>query len=402
MAAKQHRPQSQAGFTLIELMISMGIILTITIAAFSLMDGAMRTSATFYEQTEAQQNLRITQDHINRDLTDTGYKLANISDGLLRVPLDFTQTYISANPVGTVTTGPADEHYVRLRLVTSDDDVPAALSDVLTGTDRITTIRSDIRSDDEIDGVPTFPLSVLRRVGASGDPIVKPNLNTFRVDLFQTRENTDPVRLANIVNKFRVGEVYLFDNSSTAAALGVVTAVTTGPNASVTFAGGDAYGLNKNGVPHLTKVAYPDGYANNAIPEALTITRIQLVTYFVDADGLLRRRVFGRPRPVATPVEDFIADALAGEVIAEHFTDLQFRYEVRDEIDPNVVLTVDSLTEVQQALVRQAEFQTEAETAHAVGGAKDAEHHYGKLRTSSTTRTSLRNVVYGPADQRFN
>src|SRR3977135_1017011 len=63
---------NQEGFSIIEMMIAVGIMVIVTAAVCSLMRDSIRVSKTTYELTDAQENLRTAQEYVNRDLMNAG------------------------------------------------------------------------------------------------------------------------------------------------------------------------------------------------------------------------------------------------------------------------------------------------------------------------------------------
>jgi type IV pilus assembly protein PilW len=61
------------GFTLIELMISVGIFSVVTLAAFAVLSSSQRTSVTMDQTVQIQQNVRMALDLMARDIRMTGY-----------------------------------------------------------------------------------------------------------------------------------------------------------------------------------------------------------------------------------------------------------------------------------------------------------------------------------------
>jgi len=56
------RSPREAGFSLVELMIAMGVMVTLTAIVMTLMADSIKISTVTNELTEAQQNLRAAQD----------------------------------------------------------------------------------------------------------------------------------------------------------------------------------------------------------------------------------------------------------------------------------------------------------------------------------------------------
>src|SRR6266576_3016822 len=63
---------NQEGFTVIEMMVAVTIMIIVSAGVFSLMKSSMTIATASYEMTDAQENLRIAQEYINRDLMNAG------------------------------------------------------------------------------------------------------------------------------------------------------------------------------------------------------------------------------------------------------------------------------------------------------------------------------------------
>ncbi len=105
----------QAGFSMMELLISLATMTIITGAAFALIGGSIKfTNATFH-MTDAEQTMRTAHEIINRDLTTAGNGLRGV--GTIQAPSGFVQNYLTVSPVIS------SPGYVNLSLVTSDDNI---------------------------------------------------------------------------------------------------------------------------------------------------------------------------------------------------------------------------------------------------------------------------------------
>jgi prepilin-type N-terminal cleavage/methylation domain-containing protein len=335
----------QAGFSLIELLIAVSVMVIVLAAITASLKGSFQISATSYELTDAQQGLRAAHEYINRDLITAGDGLNGINN--IRVPVGFVQAYLTQSPV----LDGSDPGYMELSLVTSDDNVPVGTpvpgtnppTTVLGGTDRITILQTD----------RTFaPIALpAEAVAPSGS-----NITINPADL----------------NLFRIGEIY-FIASGAKATLGVITDIGgTNTNPVLVFAEGDIYGINHEGV------SGPINFVSEGGTLPTTLMRMNLAHYFINSEGLFVRRLFG------------VAGAgFKDTVIAEHFVDLQFRYSLnlRDDKD-NMQQPVSKLeTTVQQTATRQVEISLKARTVHPLN---DGQPKY----LSMTTATSIRNMQF--------
>jgi prepilin-type N-terminal cleavage/methylation domain-containing protein len=342
---KRAGAHGQAGFSLMELLIAMTVMVVIMAAIFACLKDSFQISATSYELSDAQQSLRAAHEYINRDLITAGDGLNGINN--IRVPVQFVQGYLTQSPV----LDPNDPGYMELSLIVSDDNVPGGTpvlgtnpqTNVLAGTDRITILETD-RTFTNI----SLPAEAINASG-SGVSISPADINLFRI-----------------------GEIY-FIAAGAKATLGVVTNIGgTNTNPTLVFADGDVYGLNHQGV------GGPINFVSEGGTLPTTLMRMNIAHYFVNSDGLFVRRLFG------------VAGAgFKDTVIAEHFTDLQFRYllSLRDANDQMQQPVSRLETSVQQTATRQVEISLKVRTAHAINDGQPKS-------LSMTTATSIRNMQF--------
>lgn len=336
----------QAGFSLLELLIAVTMMTIILAAVFDSVKSSFQVSVTSYELTDAQQSLRTAHEYINRDLLTAGDGLNGINN--IRVPVGFVQSYLTQSPV----LDPSDPGYMELSIVNSDDNVPGGTpvlgtnppASILAGSDRITVLGAD----------RAFAAVTLQAADIAPDG---------------SAVTISPAD----VNLFNIGEIY-FIASGARATLGVVTDITTGSNNNprLVFADGDIYGINRAGV------GGPINFVTEGGTLPATLTRMSISHYFVDSNGLFVKRLFGVARKGFTDT-----------VIAEHLSDLQFRYSLNlRDARGNVQQPVDRLeTTMQQTAARQVEVALKARTAHPTG---DGQPKF----LSMTTSTSIRNLQF--------
>ncbi len=349
-----HRPTRQAGYTLLELMVSLGIMLTLMAVAMRFMNEAVNITNVTAEVTEAQQNLRTAQDFIARDITGTADGMQNIKSPRMTISFLAYVTTLPVSVTGSTTQGV-------LGVVTSDDQAPAGTAvpipspspssstPVLQATDRLTLMRID----------KTF------------------NSNTGSISLGTTSTSADgktvTLPVGTVMTPFKIGDIYFF-TSTNGSAFGSVTAIS---GTALTFNANDRYKMNEVAATGpIAKVV-----ANS---KPTTMMRMLLIHYYVDSSGLLRRRVYG----VAG------GGGYTDSVVAEHVADLQFRYLLgKSNTNGTLVQPVTKLTtEDQQSYVRQVEVTVTTETTHTVGYDKDGNRI--KHRMSMTGTTAVRNMQF--------
>jgi prepilin-type N-terminal cleavage/methylation domain-containing protein len=356
---------NQRGFSILELMIALGVMLIIMASVVTLMKGGMRVSNTTFELTDAQESLRTAQEYINRDLVVAGDGLRSVPK--VRVPSGFVTNYLTLTPVTDVN----DPGIIPLAILTSDDNVPA--STAVRNTSPAVTVRSTPNVTDRMTMLAldrTFnPIALLSSATA---------VNTSNV--------TISIAAADL-SKFTVGEIY-FITSELGGAFGTITSITAASGATppkLVFASGDTYGLNNMSSTGPLKAVSAGG----TLPTSLM--RMQIIHYFINSNGLLIRREFG-----------VIGAGFTDSIVAEHVTNLQFRY-VLDLTDAGgfVMQPVRRLANSdQQDAVRQVEVTCSAETVHFVNTQNvNGSQAATRQEITMTTSTSVRNIQFREALQ---
>jgi Tfp pilus assembly protein PilW len=363
--------KQQAGYSLIELMVTLATMLVISAASFALISSSLRFSNSTYHLVDAQEGLRASHEIIHRDLTTAGDGLTGI--GTITVPLTFVQNYLTQDPV----VDPSTPDYVNLALVTSDDNVAANTAvpqtspavNVLTGSDRLTMLTRDYEFNTG-NGVTLLA----GKITVNGS-------------------NTNLLVGATNIGKFQNGELYAIV-SQNSAAFGVVTNVNTSTN-TVVMGNADGLGLNQTGVG--TPVSTVSNVVSGISTQNVTVLRFQIVHYFVNSNNLLIRRIFGVK-----------GGSFVDSVVAEHVTSLNFRYllNLTDANgfvqQPKTVLT----TSQEQIGVRQVETSIGVETVRTVNAVTNVNASSngvcggsanGKQIICSTTSTTVRNLQFRQA-----
>lgn len=309
----------QKGFTLLELLVSMGIVVSVVaIATGALMQAQKATTAVAYE-ANTQQNLRAGMHFMVRDLLQAG---EGIPQGGISIPY----TTISAiNRPGTATIFP--NSYTTLPAITPGSllgqlatSINPSTQAVLTGspTDIINILYADnilvdgagnyLYSFPVVQAAPSTP-ACAGLIAATGASV------TLAANCFAMPGVTNPITAGNLI---------MFHNQN-GTALEYVTSVA---GQVMNFAGGDPAGLNQSGMPNGT-------VANLATTPGVfpptTVTRVWMVSYYVDAtnpqDPQLIRQVNYPNYPVATPANPPLA-------ISDVIENLGFSYDITSSTDP--------------------------------------------------------------------
>jgi prepilin-type N-terminal cleavage/methylation domain-containing protein len=348
---------NQAGFSLIEMMIAITVMVLVASAVVTLMKGSMIITTANYELTDAQQNLRTSQEFINRDLMNAGDGLKTVSK--IYVSNAFVGNYITLTPIADADM-PANVR--NLGILTSDNQVPAGTA--VVGASPATTVLSTPSLTDrqtilEIDPqfIPIAPSSI----NAAGTIVTLPNGADMTL--------------------YTVNEIYYF-SSAVGGTFATITNINSGAR-QLTFASGDTYGLNLSGAANLIKLVSTNG----TLPTSLQ--RMRLIHYYVNASNLLMRRVFG-----AKCIPTQTCAGFQESIIAEHVLNVQFNYSL-DMTDGsgNVVQPTGVLaTPVDRTNVRQVEVTVTVETPHVLQSGS-------RSQLSMSTSTSVRNMQFRQSSQ---
>lgn len=337
--------ENQKGFSLVEMLIAITVMLVLTSAVFSLMGSSMRISTATYELTDAQENLRNAQEIINRDLINAGDGLNSIST-ILVTPF-FQTNYLTLTPVNAS----------RLAILTSDNNVPAGTN--VRGANPATTVRSDPGLTDR---------QTILQIDHTFTPEVTP--------ISITPDGEKITVTATEAGRFQVGEIY-FLTSTNGATFGTITDITgSGTTRQLEFAGGDTFGLNVSGLSNNIKAVSDSGSV------ATSLRRMKIIHYYVNAAGLLMRRVFGVQ-----------GTGFRESAVAESVLNVQFSYSLSlTDANGNVVQPTATLSTTEQlTAVRQVDVTVTVQTPGLIG--------LNRPPLSMTTGTSVRNMQFRQARQ---
>lgn len=343
---------SEKGFSLMEVLIALVMMMVVTGAIFGLMRDSMKTSHAALEMTDAQESARTGQEYITRDLVNTGDGLNSINN--IRVPQNFVTNYLTLNPI----TDPATPGIINLGQVTADNNLPA--NTVVLGTAPVVTVRSAPFLTDRI---------TILQMETRPEIFTPITLAAGALTPIDGVAAVSPVD----IDKFSVGEIYFI----TSAVGGIFATITDRqgvgtPTPVLVFGAGDVFGLNSLGAGGQLDVIT----AGATLP--ISICRMKVIHYYINSDGLLMRRVFG------------VRNAGFNEsVIAEHAASLQFRYflNLRDA-NGNVAQPVAQFaTSQEQVETRQVEVTLTVETPRALQNGQPQQ-------ISMTTSTSVRNMQF--------
>ncbi len=270
------RSRRDSGFSLLELLVAMVIFLVISGSIWSVMRVAMQSRAVVNQQVGLAKSIRIGLNLLGRDTYNAGYGYPlmnsvvlpdNRISGTLGLPNDFDTTRDTIAPI-------LAGNNITLNTYNTQPNIR---------TDQITLLYKDT----------TFNL-----VGAGTDAVSQPlNINAATT----TTSGVDEIIPASGSNAgCRPNDIYLV-SGNTGSTLVVATAL--GSTNRIRFANGDLLGFNQTGTSGPLR----------SITAPATLQRVEMVTYFVTADGTLTRRQFANvtsavayvDSPLVYGVEDF-------------------------------------------------------------------------------------------------
>jgi prepilin-type N-terminal cleavage/methylation domain-containing protein len=343
------RSQKQDGFSLLELLVVMAIMLVITTATMSLMRDSMKVTNVTFELADAQENLRIAHEYINRDLLSSGEGLTGI--GTFRINATFIGNYLTTNAASGFSMIASDNNVASgTNVIGTNPAVTVRRSpDPNFGTDRLTILSMD-------SSATYLPLSL----AGTGSAVVMSNSNL----------NATVTLSATAYANATVGEIYCISSGNMMTLAAVTEKI--GSN-KVRFFTGDTLGLNDGSIGVVT---------NNGV-NASSMMRMKVIHYFVSSDGLLVRRVFG-----------VSGKAYNDDVIAEHVVDLQFNYITNEDTATGIQKqpTAQLTTGTQQVAVRQVDTTITTETVHPIVNGQ-------RQQVSMLASTGIRNMQFRQAQQ---
>jgi prepilin-type N-terminal cleavage/methylation domain-containing protein len=279
------------GFTLIELMISMTIMMIIMAGALTTFDSAIGVSDAAGQMADASQNLRAGTNQLIRDVMQAGRIIG--PEGI-PVPNGGGAVAIK-RPAATATS---------LTFDLTAGSTTLNLPDISTGWKLGTAV--DGAATDIVTLLTVDPFMVPVETPPSG--AVDPDEGTIDpAGAFVTLPATSLWLLGDTVNQtpaIKVGDLVLFKNALGSA----VQTVTRLTGTSVHFDAGDWFNFNQRGVPagSVTQIS-TGGWT------ATTLFRLMMITYYVDNQPGIGPRLMRR-------INQFQPQALAGVVEGLEFT----------------------------------------------------------------------------------
>lgn len=302
----------ERGFSLLELMVALVIMLLIVGATLKGLTDAIHANEAVTLLADMQENLRAGMNYMVHDLVQAG---EGIPVGGITIPHSAAAVSAITRPSpptlayifpGTYTTLPAITPGASLGLQTA---TPNAAGAILLGpnTDFITILYADnTLLDASVNLIPLNqnPIYLAPSVGPPAVPGCGGSISANGATMV-----LDPACFQMPVDNTRIqaGDLIMFQN-----ALGnAIQTVTSVVGQTVGFAGGDAFALNNSAQPNGTIVNIQNGVATPGGPyPPTTATRIMMITYYQDTNTnpfrpqLMRQVNFRAAQPVGEVLED--------------------------------------------------------------------------------------------------
>jgi prepilin-type N-terminal cleavage/methylation domain-containing protein len=378
MKFKTMRPT--AGFTLIELMVSMSITLVLLYAAVSIFGDASRSNQVVTQATDMTENLRAGLNLMQQDLQQAGEGISNTG-----ISIPFTSNGSTTTPCGTTPEPnlPTLFGSTQFRLCNATMPVvepgfgvgplvQAPDGSTTNSTDEITMLYADSTL-----GLDAKPINQPANPGPPAQPACNGTLaisgNTLTVNF-----DTTCIDVTKTNTKLNPGDLIMFSNSQG----NTIMTVTSASGTSAVFGPGDAFNLNArntdtSGTIWQLQTSSTCGGAPSCFPPT-TATRIWMISYYLDNISsppyvrLIRRVNFNTPSPVGETLEN-----------------LQFTYNLVDGVtNPSNVQNIPNNNSESQ--IRSVNVLLSARSTYLTkGGAKSA-----YARNNLVTQISLRSMAY--------
>jgi type II secretory pathway pseudopilin PulG len=317
-----------AGFTIVELMVAMGVVTVLLYAAVLAFRDASQTNQVVTQDADMSDNLRTGLNMIQTDLQQAG---SGIPTG--GIPLPFTSNNSSTAPCGTTaaidrpklggtTTFPpcnstlpsVEPGYMLGPPITAPDASAGTTTNPTSITDEISVVYADNLGLDarpvnaQATTTPSNPGCPLGSISLSSTTLTV----TFDGTTLNSQGNYNCVNFLKNGITINVGDLIMFSNTNGEALL----AVTGVSGQTLTFAKGDPFGLNGRSETSgtINYLASGSGCTGSTLANSCfantTATRVWMVTYYLDNVTsppyvrLIRQLGLQTPTPVGETLEN--------------------------------------------------------------------------------------------------
>jgi len=376
----------QRGFSILEMMVAMGILTILVGAAVDTLVQAQYTTSSIAQMANAQENLRAGMHFMVRDLMQAGQGLPAPPQGI-SVPSTAAGTSAINRPgIGGVF--PNNPTSLPVIIPGFQQGALAVTLDPLTGavltggnTDTIAVLYAD-NTLSSSDGSGTLLSSV--PVTSAAAPVCT---GAIAVNGLTVTLSPAPgcFTMPGIPTPIKAGDLIMFTNTN-GTALQLVTNV-AGP--VITFAAGDPAGLNQTGLPNGTVTSI------NASAVPTIITRVWMITYYIDtttnaAKPQLVRQVNYPGYPAGGP-------NYPPQPIADCIEDLNFTYDIINSNYPGTGTYTGGPGDAQTPQAPDTAFQIRAVNAmlaarseYTVGNGSSKSY----FRNNLSTQVSIRSLAF--------
>ena len=261
--------ESNKGYSLLEVLVAMVIFMIVTGSIWGVLRTAQQGRSVVTEQVQLAKNVRLALNVIGRDAYNAGYGYPASSTVL-----------VPDNTVSTRLGIPNDFNTARDTVppIIAGNNITLNTFNTTAGvrTDQVTFLFKD----------PTFNL-----VGDPGPPVDKRYSQKLAINAASTTGG-GIVELAGVGGNAacRINDIYILTGAA-GSTLGLATGLNGAT--SIQFNNGDLLGFN------LTAAS---GQLNGIT--ATSIYKVNMVTYFVTADGILTRREFANILPAVASIDE--------------------------------------------------------------------------------------------------
>ncbi len=366
-----------AGFTLIELMISMGVTLILLYAAVNMFQNASQSNQVVSQGSDMTDNLRAGLTLIEQDLQQAG---TGIPTGGISIPFTLSGSCgATAEPNRPTLSGSAQFNLcnpVMPAVEPGNSLGPLVVAPDGGSTSRPTDEITMLYADNTL-GMDAKPINQPANPGPPAQPACNGTLTISGTTLLVVFDATC-VAATQPGIKLNPGDLVMFSNVKG----NTIMAVTSASGTGATFAPGDAFNLNgrvtdTSGTIWNLQSAVNCGGAPACFPPT-TATRIWMISYYLDNLSappyvrLIRRVNFNAPTPVGETLEN-----------------LQFTYNLVDgATNPANQAVIPSGNSESQ--IRSVNVYLAARSTYLVK--KGAAPLYA--RNNLTTQVSLRSMAY--------
>jgi prepilin-type N-terminal cleavage/methylation domain-containing protein len=301
-----------AGFTLMELMISMAVTLTLLYAAVSMFKNASAANQAVSQSTDMNENLRSGLNLLEQDLQQAG---EGIPTG--GIPIPYTSNGNTSAPCGTTAEPNRPTLTGSAQFIACNSSLPSIepgnqLGPLVTSPDASTSHPTDevtmLYADSTL-GLNAKPINLPANPGPPAQAACNGTLTISGQTLLVNFDATC-VSLTTASVKVNPGDLIMFTNTKGSTVMAVTSASGTG----ATFAPGDAFNLNgrstdTGGTIWDLQNSTTCGGGPTCFPPT-TATRVWMISYYLDNITsppyvrLIRRVNFNTPAPVGETLEN--------------------------------------------------------------------------------------------------